>query len=407
MAATAAGCSLTVCAARASARASPAVASSMQHFDTIVIGGGVIGAAAAWRLAGRGTTLLLEQYAFLHEAGSSHGGSRIFRHAYEDREHVRLAVAADALWGELESVTGERLLHRCGGLDLGAVGRGELDGIEEALRAEGRSVERLDGAAVRARFPAFGVGDDVEALYQTEAAIVPATRAVATLLRAAAAEGAVLRDREPVHAIAAAADGVEITTAVGRYGAARLVVAAGPWLTGVLPELALPLRVEQQQVLYLRVGADARAFAPGRMPLFIDRRGGIYGFPLFERPDAVKVSDHEGAPTIRLEDRSDRIDPERAAATVAAARRLLPGLAGELVGGQTCLYTKTPDERFVLDRHPEYPRVVLAGGGSGHAFKFGPLLGDIAAELATREGPAERATDHPIGGFAVARLVAS
>ncbi|MBW6455680.1 MAG: N-methyl-L-tryptophan oxidase [Trueperaceae bacterium] len=378
----------------------------MQRFDTIVIGAGVIGAAAAWRLAGRGRTLLLEQHAFLHEAGSSHGGSRIFRHAYEDREHVRLAVAADALWGELEAATGERLLHRCGGLDLGAAGHGELDAIEVALSAEGRPVERLVGATVRARFPAFGVGDDVEALYQPDAAIVPATRAVATLLRAAAAEGAALRDREPVRAIRAGADGVEVVTAVARYAAERLVVAAGPWLAGLLPELELPLRVEQQQVLYLRVGADARAFAPGRMPLFIDRRGGIYGFPLFERPDAVKVSDHEGAPTIRLEERSDRIDPDRAAATVAAARRLLPGLDGELVGGQTCLYTKTPDERFVLDRHPEHPRVVVAGGGSGHAFKFGPVLGEIAAELACSEGPAEGATDHPIGGFAIARMVA-
>lgn len=379
----------------------------MQRFDTIVIGAGVIGAATAWRLAGRGRTLLLEQHAFLHAAGSSHGGSRIFRHAYEDRDHVRLAVAADALWGELEAVTGERLLHRCGGLDLGTAGRGEIDPIEDALRAEGRPVERLDGAAVRARFPAFGVGEDVEALYQPDAAIVPATRAVAALLRAAATEGVVLRDREPASAIAATADGVEVTTPAARYGAERLVVAAGPWLAGVVPELALPLRVEQQQVLYLRVGADARAYAPGRMPVFIDRRGGIYGFPLFERPDAVKVSDHEGAPTIRLQDRTDRLDPERAAATVAAARRLLPGLDGAVVDGQTCLYTKTPDERFVLDRHPAHPRVVLAGGGSGHAFKFGPVLGDIAADLALGEGTVERATRHPIGGFSVARLAAS
>ena len=379
----------------------------MQRFDTIVIGAGVMGAAAAWRLARRGRTLLLEQHAFLHESGSSHGGSRIFRHAYEDREHVRLAVAADALWGELEAVTGERLLHRCGGLDMGTAGGGEIDAIEAALRAEERPVERLDGAAVRARFPAFGVGDDVEALYQPDAAIVPATRAVAALLRAAAAEGAELRDREPVRVIDATRDGVEVDTPVARYAAKHVVVAAGPWLAGLLPELGLPLRIEQQQVLYLRVGSDARAFVPGRLPLFIDRRCGIYGFPLFERPDAIKVSDHRGAPTIRLEARSAEIDRDRAAATVAAARRLLPGLTGELVGGQTCLYTKTPDERFVIDRHPDRPRVVLAGGGSGHAFKFGPLLGEIAASLARDENPVGRAAGHAIGAFALGRWAAA
>jgi sarcosine oxidase len=371
----------------------------MERYDAIVLGAGVIGAAAALRFAGRGRTLLLERHAFLHERGSSHGGSRIFRHAYEDVDHVRLAVAADAAWQALEARSGERLLHRTGGLDLGAAGRGDLDAIEGALRAAGRPVERFGGAEVRARFPAFAVDDDVEALYQPDAAVVPATRAVATLLREAAALGAELRDREPVTSIRAGAHGVEVATAAGRYAADALVVAAGAWLADLLPELELPLHVEQQQVLYLRVGADARPFAPGRMPLFIDRRGGIYGFPLFERPHAVKVSDHEGAPTIDLARRSFDVDPQRAAATVAAARRLLPGLTAEVVEAQTCLYTKTPDERFVLDRHPDHAHVVVAGGGSGHAFKFGPLLGEIAADLA-RGG----ATHHPIGAFALARF---
>jgi len=371
----------------------------VERYDAIVLGAGVIGAAAALRLAGRGRTLLLERHAFLHERGSSHGGSRIFRHAYEDVDHVRLAVAADAAWRALEEASGERLLHRTGGLDLGAAGRGDLDAIEGALRAVGRPVERFGGAEVRARFPAFAVGDDVEALYQPDAAIVPATRAVATLLREAAALGAELRDREPVAAIHVGAHGVEVVTAAGRYAADALVVAAGAWLADLLPDLALPLHVEQQQVLYLRVGADARPFAPGRMPLFIDRRGGIYGFPLFDRPHAVKVSDHEGAPTIELARRSFDVDPQRAAATVAAARRLLPGLTAEIVEAQTCLYTKTPDERFLLDRHPDHAHVVVAGGGSGHAFKFGPLLGEIAADLA-RGG----ATPHPIGAFALARF---
>ncbi len=371
----------------------------MERFHTIVLGAGVIGAAAALHAARRGRTLLLERHAFLHERGSSHGGSRIFRHAYEDVDHVRLAVAADACWTTLEASSGERLLHRTGGLDLGAAGGGDLDAIEAALRAVGRPVERWGGAEVRARFPAFAVGDDVEALHQPDAAVVPATRAVATLLRESAALGAELRDREPVTAIRAGPHGVEVTTATGRYAADALVVATGAWLRELLPELALPIHVEQQQVLYLRVGADARAFAPGRMPLFIDRRGGIYGFPLFDRPHAIKVSDHEGAPTIDLGRRTFDVDPKRAAATVAAARRLLPGLTAEVVEAQTCLYTKTPDERFLLDRHPDHPHVVVAGGGSGHAFKFGPVLGEIAADLASGRG-----TTHPIGAFALARF---
>jgi sarcosine oxidase len=372
----------------------------MQRFDAIVLGAGVIGAAAAYHLARRGArTLVLERFAFGHAHGSSHGGSRIFRHAYPDVDHVRMAVAADALWTALEEETGERLLQRTGGLDFGVVGGGELEPIEAALRMGGSSAERLTPAEVRAAFPAFAVPDDVEALFQASAAIVPASRAVATLLRAAGAAGAVLRDGEPVEGLDLGADGVSVATPVGRYAADRLVVAAGPWLGEVLPDLALPLHVEQQQVLYVAVGDDARAYAPERMPLFIDRRGGTYGFPLYDHPNAIKVSAHEGAPRIELRERTTDLDEARASATVAAVRRLLPGLSARLVGYQTCLYTKTPDERFVLDRHPEHPHVVVAGGGSGHAFKFGPLLGAIAADLAL-----DGATARPTAGFGLGRF---
>lgn len=372
---------------------------ALERFDHVVVGAGVMGAATAMQLSRRGRTLLLEQHEFLHERGSSHGGSRIFRHAYEDSHHVQLAVAADRAWTELEERSGERLLLRTGGLDIGSTAHGELDPIEAALREAGRSVERLSAAQVHARFPAFSPADDQEALYQADAGILPASRAVATMLRVAAGEGAVLRDREPITELRPVADGVELSTPRGRYAADRVVVAAGPWLGKVMRELELPLHIERQQVHYVRVGADARAFAPERMPVFIDRRGGIYGFPLFENPLAIKVSDHEGAPRIDLDQRSFEIDPAREAATVAAAMALFPGLQGDVIDAVTCLYTKTPDERFILDRHPEHPQVVLAGGGSGHAFKFGALIGEIAADLATAGQ-----TVHDIAPFALSRF---
>jgi glycine/D-amino acid oxidase-like deaminating enzyme len=295
---------------------------------------------------------------------------------------VRLAVAADAAWQALEAESGERLLHRVGGLDIGDASNRELANIEAALRAEARPVERLSAREIRSRFPAFAVGDEVEALYQLDAAVVPATRAVATLLRGAAARGALLRDRTPVTAIFPHADGVRVQTPNGALEAARVVVAAGPWLARLLPGVLPPLRIEEQQVVYLKVAERADWHAPGRMPVFIDRRGGIYGFPLFELPHALKVSDHQGAPEIDLDSRPERWDPARTAATVAAARALLPHLEEEAFAVERCLYTKTPDERFLLDRHPENPQLVVAGGGSGHAFKFGPLLGMMAVDLA-------------------------
>lgn len=352
----------------------------MDRFDTIVIGGGVAGAAAAYRLAARGSTLLLEQFEFLHERGSSHGGSRIFRHAYEDVRYVRLARAADSRWRALEARSGERLLLRTGGLDLGTIGAGELGPIEAALIEAGSEVERLSAADVRRRYPAFVLGDDREALFSPDAGILAATRAVTTLLRAAAGEGAALRERTPVRAVELFDEHVEVTTAFGRVAADRLVVAAGAWTDRLLADLGVPLRVEQQQVLYLRV-RDTRAHVPERMPVFIDRAGRLYGFPLFERPHALKVSDHEGAPTVTLETRDFEIDARRAADTARRASSLLPGVSDDVVEGVTCLYTKTPDEHFVIDRHPRHPHVVVLAGFSGHGFKFGAVLGELAQAL--------------------------
>ena len=354
---------------------------------TLVVGAGVIGAAAAWQAAQRGSVVLLEPHGFLHELGSSHGGSRIFRHAYEDREHVRLALQADVLWLELERLTGERLLHRHGGLDIGRRSRAELDPIAASLAAEGRPFERLAADEAMRRYPALSLDEDAEALFSPDAAIVPATRAVATLLRAAASAGAELIERAPLRSWRAVAGGVEVESDQGVFRAERLVLAPGPWLPKLVPELGLPIHIEQQQVLYLRVGGAARHFTAERLPLFVDRRGGIYGFPIFERPDAIKVSDRQGAPTIELDERTFELWPERAEATIKAATTLFPTIEGSLLSSQMCWYTKTRDELFVLDHHPDAPQVVIAGGGSGHAFKFGPALGRIAVELAWGEAP--------------------
>ncbi len=352
----------------------------MQRYATIVIGAGVAGAAAAAALARGGPVLLLEQHAFLHERGSSHGGSRIFRHAYEDARYVRLAQAADRRWQALERRSGERLLLRTGGLDLATKGAPELAAIEAALTAAGSPVERLGAGDVRRRYPAYALADEREALFSPDAGILAATRAVATLLRDAASEGAELRERTPVTELRLHDDGVEGLTPGDHFVAARLVVAAGAWTDRLLADLGVPLRIEQQQVLYLRV-REPRLYVPARMPVFIDRQAGIYGFPVFERPHALKVSDHQGAPTVTLETRSFELGEARAADTARRAAALLPGVAPDVVEGQTCLYTKTPDEHFVLDRHPRHPHVAILAGFSGHGFKFGAVLGDVAAAL--------------------------
>ncbi len=370
----------------------------MEQFDVIVVGAGVAGSAAAYKLssrANRAKVLLLEQYPFLHARGSSHSGSRIFRHAYEDERYVKLALAADEAWKQLEQDSDDKLLYRTGGLDIG---RAELEPIERALTAVGRPFERLSSKEVGARFPAMRLLEGQEALFQPHAGVLAATRCLSAMQRVAAERGAVLRDRTPLEHIDVHRDHVTLTTAGGRVAADRLVLSAGPWLSRLVPELETSLHVEQQQVLYLRV-AHGEHFARGKMPVFINHESGVYGLPPLEFPHAVKVSDHYGAPRIELENRPNALMESRARHTIQRVRAFMPDVTDNLVSYEMCLYTKTPDEHFILDRHPEHPHVVLAGGFSGHGFKFGPVLGEVLADLAL-----EGSSRHDLSLFGADRL---
>jgi sarcosine oxidase len=372
----------------------------MNHFDVIVLGAGVAGSATAYQLAKRKQkVLLLEQFDFLHKFGSSHGGSRIFRHAYEDWRYVKLAQAADAFWTELEQDSDEKLLTRTGGLDITTKDAPELVAIQQALTEAGRPFEILEADETAKRFPAFQLQADQRAIYQQDAGVLAATRCLNALLRTAATYGATLHSCEPAQTLKLG-NTVEVKTARGTYSAEKLVICAGPWLGKVLKDLRLPLQVEQQQVLYVTV-KHGHLHTPNAMPLFInhDPSQNVYGFPLFDHPTAIKISDHANAPGIELERRSFDLMQPWARESVQRAKTFLPHLTDDLVHFEMCLYTKTPDEHFILDHHPEHKNVAVAGGFSGHGFKFGPVLGDIMADLVL-----EGKTTHDISLFGINRF---
>lgn len=348
----------------------------------LVVGGGVMGAAAAWRLARRGVAVtLLEQFGPGHERGASHGSSRIFRLAYAEPDYVALALRSYDLWRELEQATGAVVLTITGAVDHGHAA--QLAVLRRALDDAGAEGALIDAAAAGARWPGLRFAGDV--LWHGRAGRLHADRAVAALRDAAAALGAEIRHDTAVAAIGG--DG-SVGLADGEVLAAdAVVVAAGGWtrrLLGAEADLP-PLRVTVEQPAHFAPHDPATPW-----PSFIHHPGTGFSGPGgaaaygLGSDDGVKVGFHKVGPDVDP-DRIDRpIDGERLTALRDYAATWIPGVDAGSAAPLTCTYTLTPDEHFVVGRNG--PVTVLAGF-SGHGFKFAPAVGELAAGL-TLEGDA-------------------
>ena len=345
--------------------------------DVLVVGGGAMGAATAWWLARAGRQpVLVEQFTPAHTRGSSHGASRIFRFAYPLPRYVRMAALALPLWRELEADAGVTLLETTGGLDHGdAV---SVQTTADALESQGVAYEFLTEDAASERWPGMRFSGDV--LFQPDAGRCHADDAVRALLDGAARHGAETHFGQAVTSVARHHDDVVVrTTEEVEYRASVVVIAAGAWLPklagGVVP--LPPLKVTQEQVFHFpSLGAGSN------WPSFIHHRERfMYGL---ETPgEGVKVAEHHTGPVVDPDDRSFAIDSAGEARVREYVSTWLPGLDPEPASATTCLYTTTPTEDFHITR--EGP-VVIVSACSGHGFKFTPLIGRMAAELATAKG---------------------
>ncbi len=374
-------------------------------YGAIVVGLGGMGSATAYQLAGRGKRILgLEKFSPAHDRGSSHGESRIIRQAYfEGPEYVPLLFRAYDLWEDLERQTGEDLMTLCGGLFIGPEDGELVSGSAASADGHGLPYEILDSPELKRRFPVFEPGPETVALFEKRAGFVRPERTVRAHLNLAASLGADLRFGERVLSWEATEWGVRVRTEGGVHEAERLVVAAGAWAGELLSDLGLPLEVTRQILFWFRPRGGPEAFATGRIPIWIyepDDGNMFYSFPAVDGADTVKAAFFraDGTPAD-----PETIDREVQEDEVEFIRRYLgrhvPALDGELVAARTCMYTNTPDQHFVVSKHPDHPQIAVAAGFSGHGYKFCSVIGEILADLATKGE-----TGHPIDLFSPGRL---
>jgi len=275
----------------------------------------------------------------------------------------------------------------------------------QSAREAGLAYEVLDPAEVRRRFPPFAPGADMIGVYEPTAGFLRPEAAVRLYLEEAARRGADLRFGEPVLRWEAApsGDGVEVSSAAGRYEAARLVITPGPWAAGPVAKLDLPLAVARVVMFWFDPPGGVEPFVPGRFPVYVCLPDGgerFYGFPAHEGPrGGAKVAFSLQLTPCSPETIDRHVHESEIALMKEHLARCVPALDGPCIAARTCMYTNTPDLHFVIGTHPAAPQCAVAAGFSGHGFKFASAVGEILADLAV-----EGTTRHDISLFAPTRF---
>jgi monomeric sarcosine oxidase len=354
-----------------------------QNPDVVVVGAGVMGAWTALqaRRLGR-STVLLDAFGAGHSRATSGDETRIIRSSHgPDPFYSRWSREARLAWIDLGEAAGEKLFVQAGALWFAHDPNGFEAASEATLRNLGIPVERLGPAAVSARWPQFAL-DDVEfVVFEPEAGLIKARRAVMAAVRELQAEGGTFQ-------LGAAKPGrrkgrrlIDVETDGGRVAGDMFVFAAGPWLPRLFPEvLGDVIRVTKQDVMFIGTPEGDPRYDAERMPCWVDYAASFYGIPAVEGRGMKLAPDRYG-PVFDPSNGERIVDPE----SVRLARRYLgrrfPGLThAPVVETRVCQYETTLDTQFVIDRHPDFDNVWLVGGGSGHGFKHGPMIGRYVAD---------------------------
>jgi sarcosine oxidase len=350
------------------------------RYDAIVVGLGAMGSAVAFEVARRGQRVLgIDRFEPPHTMGSTHGKSRIIREAYfEDPGYVPLVARAFEKWGEIESLSGRRIFERTGGLMLGPPDGRLVSGALASAKEHRLQHEVLDARQVMERVPGLRAMADMVGVVEPRAGVLQPEVAVTACLELARKFGATIATNERVVGWEQRDRGLRVTTEYRAYECERLVIAAGAWTSALVPDLGVHLSVERQVQHWFRPAAPMRTpiimceYAPGRF---------WYSIP--DRGEGIKVAIHHEGSTVDPETVDRTVGAEEVAYVRALLRTYMPAADGPLIESSVCLYTNTPDERFLVASHPAHPNVEIVSACSGHGFKFASAIGEIVAERVT------------------------
>ncbi|KAJ2938205.1 hypothetical protein O0L34_g18546 [Tuta absoluta] len=368
------------------------------NYDLIIVGSGSVGAAAGYYASHSGLkVLMIDSGHPPHDQGSHHGDTRLMRHAYgEGEKYVPMVLRAQRLWDALAITTGQKVFQRTGVINLGPADSSFMRNVASSAEKYSLSVEKLDAAAVRTRWPEIVVPENYVGLFEADSGVLKSELAIDTYIKGAKERSTQIFNCK-VTDIRHGDKSVTVVTEKGEFQGTRLVVSAGTWVTKLLPNLP----VTPTRKVFSWHQANARYSAKNKFPAFaVEAPNGdsFYGFPaennelkLGKHNDGQPINDPEQRkPFGTFDSDSSEVQP--------FLREFLPGV-GTCLHGQACTYDISPDEDFIIDTLPGHDNTLVITGLSGHGFKFASVLGEIACQFALGEKPSFDLTPFTLSRF--------
>ena len=353
-----------------------------------IVGGGVVGLAAAAALAETGAPVaLFDRFGPLHRHGSSHGATRLFRLAYfEHPDYVPLLQRALGQWREMTTRNGSAVFHETGVIEAGPADGELVAGVRRASETHGLTTKALSQTEARARFPWLELPDRTEVLIEPEAGFINSDAALQAFIDRAGAAGAEFHWGEPATELEVSDGGLALHTDVGQYAVDRLILAPGAFAADVFRlldcDLPQPIVPVEKILCWQAPGVGGWGVGDGTRPFAVEKDNGeiFYGFPAIDA-FGVKVGRHSGGDRLANAAVRAYANPEETAAIAGFLETHIPGLAGRDGKRAACLYAMSPDGDFIVDRLASDNRIAYAVGLSGHGFKFAPVLGEALAAM--------------------------
>ncbi|XP_070571505.1 peroxisomal sarcosine oxidase-like isoform X1 [Ptychodera flava] len=335
-------------------------------WDAVVVGAGVEGSATAYHLAKNNQrTLLLEQFGLPHTRGSSHGQSRIIRYGYDQDYYTAMMPDAFEQWHDIEKQTGVTLIKDTGLVSVDCSPYVEYNKKRNVLTRAGIGFKEFTGQEAKKKYPFLNYGPDYKFLLEEKSGLIRADKAVLCLQNLFKRNGGVIQDEEKLLDVLPGPV-VTIKTNKGTHRAKNVILTVGPWASQVLSPLGLqlPLKPLRIRVCYWKEKSPGTC---SQFPGFIAVGGvksghDIYGLQVLEYPNMMKICHHYGEeidPDDRDKESNYRVDLDALEKYVSDH---FPCLENKPSIVEACIYTVTPDEDFVLDRHPHFKNIIIGAG---------------------------------------------